>query len=104
MRARGTFIEKVTARNHPDSIQHANILRAVGRSRTSVPGRLILGWSFNTSPLLRFKTGKQLVKRLRTVQEAKEEFWDRWVKKVFPSLHGSRQVECTGGRGCAQKG
>ncbi len=34
---------------------------------------------------MRFKTGKQLVKRLRTVQEAKEEFWDRWIKKVFPS-------------------
>ncbi len=33
-----------------------------------------------------FETGEQLVKRFKVVQEAKE-FWDRWVKEVFPSLH-----------------
>jgi hypothetical protein len=24
--------------------------------------------------------------KVRIVQQAKEEFWDRWVKEVFPSL------------------
>jgi hypothetical protein len=37
-------------------------------------------------PAVHFETGQQLVKRFRVVQQAKEEFWDRWVKKVFPSL------------------
>ncbi len=34
----------------------------------------------------RFETGQQLTKRFRMVQQAKVEFWDRWVKEVFPSL------------------
>jgi hypothetical protein len=34
----------------------------------------------------RFETGQQLIKRFKVVQEDKEEFWDRWVKEVFPSL------------------
>jgi hypothetical protein len=33
-----------------------------------------------------FETGLQLVKRFGVVQEAKEEFWDRWVQEIFPSL------------------
>jgi hypothetical protein len=32
------------------------------------------------------ETGQQLTKRFRIVQQAKEGFWDRWVKEVFPSL------------------
>ncbi len=32
------------------------------------------------------ETGQQLTKRFRVVQQAKEEFWDRWVKEVVPSL------------------
>jgi hypothetical protein len=37
-------------------------------------------------PTVQFETGRQLVKRFKAVQEAKEEFWDRWVKEIFPSL------------------
>jgi hypothetical protein len=37
-------------------------------------------------PTTRFKTGQQLVKGFMVVQEAKGEFWYRWVKEVFPSL------------------
>ncbi len=37
-------------------------------------------------PVAQFEMGQQLVKRFRAVQEAKEVFWDRWVKEVFPSL------------------
>jgi hypothetical protein len=37
-------------------------------------------------PTIQFKTGQQLVKRFKAVQEAKEEFLDRWVKEIFPSL------------------
>jgi hypothetical protein len=36
--------------------------------------------------VVHFETGQQLVKRFRVVQQAKEEFWDRWVKEIFPSL------------------
>jgi hypothetical protein len=37
-------------------------------------------------PIIQFETGRQLVKRFKAVQEAKEEFWHRWVKEIFPSL------------------
>jgi hypothetical protein len=37
-------------------------------------------------PTVQFETGQQLVKRFKAVQEAKEEFLDRWVKEIFPSL------------------
>jgi hypothetical protein len=30
--------------------------------------------------------GGQLVKRLKVVQEAKEESWSSWAKEVYPSL------------------
>ncbi len=36
--------------------------------------------------MVHFETGQQLVKRFKAVQQAKEEFLDRWVKEVFPSL------------------
>jgi hypothetical protein len=42
-------------------------------------------------PVAQFETGRQLVKRFRVVQEAKEGFWDRWVKEVFPSLLKQRK-------------
>jgi hypothetical protein len=35
-------------------------------------------------PTVQFETGQLLVKRFKAVQEAKEEFWDRWVKEIFP--------------------
>jgi hypothetical protein len=45
----------------------------LGRSRTGVLSVSI-------------ETGPQLIKRFRIVQEAKEEFWDRWVQEIFLSL------------------
>jgi hypothetical protein len=42
-------------------------------------------------PVAQFETGRQLVKRFRVVQEANEEFWERWVKEVFPSLLKQRK-------------
>ncbi len=50
----------------------------LGRARTGIP-------------LAQFEMGQQPVKRFRVVQEAKEEFWDRWVKEVFPSLLKQRK-------------
>jgi hypothetical protein len=37
-------------------------------------------------PTTQFETGQRLVKRFKAVQEAKEEFWDQWVKEIFPLL------------------
>jgi hypothetical protein len=37
------------------------------------------------------ETLPQLIKRLCVVQEAKEEFWDRWVQEIFPSLLKQRK-------------
>jgi hypothetical protein len=42
-------------------------------------------------PTAQFETGQHLVKRFRAVQEAKEEFWDRWVKEIFPLLLKQRK-------------
>ncbi len=36
--------------------------------------------------MVNLETGQQLTQRLGGVQQAKEEFWDRWVREVFPSL------------------
>ncbi len=45
----------------------------LGRATVGIPGA-------------RFETELQLVKRLRLVQEAKEEFWARCVQEVFPFI------------------
>jgi hypothetical protein len=50
------------------------------------PEDLMLGRARTGMPIDQFETGQQLVKKFRAVQETKEEFWDRWVKEVFPSL------------------
>ncbi len=50
------------------------------------PEDVMLGRARTGMPVAHFETGQQLVKRFRIVQEAKEEFWDRWVKELFPSL------------------
>jgi hypothetical protein len=42
-------------------------------------------------PVSQFETGQQLVKRFRAVQETKEEFWDSWVKEIFPSFLRQRK-------------
>jgi hypothetical protein len=46
----------------------------------------MLGRARAGAPVVHFETGQQLVKRFKAVQQAKEEFLDRWVKEVFPSL------------------
>jgi hypothetical protein len=55
------------------------------------PTDLMLGRARTGMSVAQFETGQQLVKRFRIVQEAKEEFWDRWVKEVFPSLLKQRK-------------
>ncbi len=50
------------------------------------PGDLMMGRAKAGMPAAQFETGQQLVKRFKAVQQAKEEFWDRGVKEVFPSL------------------
>ncbi len=47
---------------------------------------LMLKWARPGLPVVPLETGQQLTKRFRMVQQTKEEFWDRWVKEVFPSL------------------
>jgi hypothetical protein len=54
---------------------------------------LLLGRAKTQGPLMRFKTGKGLVRRLKTRQEAKEELWDRCVKEVHVFLSLLKQVK-----------
>ncbi len=49
------------------------------------PEDLMLGRAKVGIPAVHLETGQQLVKRFRVIQQAKEEFWDRWVKEIFPS-------------------
>jgi hypothetical protein len=41
---------------------------------------LMLGRSGTSVPSVSIETGSQLIERFHVVQEAKEEFWDRWVQ------------------------
>ncbi len=50
------------------------------------PEDLLLGRARNGIPSACFEMGLQLIKRFPVVQEAKEEFWDRWVWEVLLSL------------------
>ncbi len=50
------------------------------------PEDLMLGRSGTGVPSVSIETGSQLIKRFHVVQEAKEEFWDRWVQEIFPSI------------------
>jgi hypothetical protein len=36
--------------------------------------------------VVQYKREGQLTKRLQAIKEAKDEFWDRWVKDVFSML------------------
>jgi hypothetical protein len=56
------------------------------KSRPLCPEDLMLGRARPGQPVVPPETGQQLTKRFRVVQQAKEEFWNRWVKEVFPSL------------------
>ncbi len=49
-------------------------------------GDLMIERAIASIPATRFRLGQLLVKRLREVQEVKDEFWDRCMKEVFPSL------------------
>jgi hypothetical protein len=46
----------------------------------------MLGRSGTSIPSVSFETGPKLVRRSHVIQEAKEEFGDRWVQEIFPSL------------------
>ncbi len=58
----------------------------LAEDRPLCPEDLMLGRVRLGLPVVPFETGQQLTKRFRMVQQAKEEFWDRWVKEEFPSL------------------
>ncbi len=55
------------------------------------PEDLMMGRAGKGMPVVHFEMGHQLIKRLKVVQRAKEEFWDRWVKELFPSLLKQRK-------------
>jgi hypothetical protein len=50
------------------------------------PEDLMLGRATTGTPSAKFQTGLQLVRQLQMIQEAKEEFWGKWVQEIFPSL------------------
>jgi hypothetical protein len=54
--------------------------------RPLCPEDLMLGRARSGQPIVDLEAGQQLTRRFRVVQQGKEEFWDRWVKEVFPSL------------------
>jgi hypothetical protein len=54
--------------------------------RPLCPENVMLGRARPGQPVVPLESWQQLTKRFRMVQQAKEEFWDRWVKEVFPSL------------------
>jgi hypothetical protein len=47
------------------------------------PEDLMMGKARTGMPAAQFETRRQLVKRFKAVQEAKEEFWDRCVNEIF---------------------
>ncbi len=46
----------------------------------------MLGRARPGQPAVKFETGRQLTRRLESVQQAREEFWGRWIREVFPGL------------------
>jgi hypothetical protein len=50
------------------------------------PQDLMLGRAPPGQPEVKFETGRQLTRRFENVQGAKEEFWSRWIREVFPEL------------------
>jgi hypothetical protein len=53
----------------------------------------MLGRARPGQPTVKFETGRQLTRRFESVQQAKEEFWGRWIREVFPGL--LKQVKWT---------
>jgi hypothetical protein len=47
---------------------------------------MMMGRTTAGVPSIQFKKGGQLTWRLHAMKKVKEEFWDRWVKEVFPIL------------------
>jgi hypothetical protein len=35
---------------------------------------------------VKFETGRQLTHRFENVQQARKEFWNRWIEEVFPEM------------------
>jgi hypothetical protein len=50
------------------------------------PQDLMLGRARPGQPAIKFETERQLTRRFESVQRAKEEFWARWIREVFPGL------------------
>jgi hypothetical protein len=65
----------------------------MGRRGPLSPEDIMLGRATVDVPAAKFEMGWQLVKRFWLVQDAKEEFWYRWVQEIFPSL--LKQKKCS---------
>jgi hypothetical protein len=50
------------------------------------PQELMLGRARPGQPAVKLETGCQLTWRFENLQWAKEEFWSRWIREVFPAL------------------
>jgi hypothetical protein len=50
------------------------------------PQDLMLRRARPGQPAVKLETGRQLTWRFENVQRAKEEFWSRWIREVFPAL------------------
>jgi hypothetical protein len=46
----------------------------------------MLGRACPGQPAVKFETGRQLTRRFESVQQAREEFWGRWIREVFTGL------------------
>jgi hypothetical protein len=46
----------------------------------------MLGRAQPGQPDIKFETGRQFTRRFENVQQAKKEFWSRWVEEIFPEL------------------
>jgi hypothetical protein len=47
---------------------------------------LMLGRAQPGQVEVKFETGKQLTRRFENVQQARKEFWNRWIEEVFPEM------------------
>ncbi len=54
---------------------------------------LMLGRAQPGQAEVKFETGRQLTRRFKNVQQARKEFWNRWIEEVFPEM--LRQSKCT---------
>ena len=55
------------------------------------PNMLLLGRSSNASPPMEFSADDRFCRRLAYVSQVEQEWWDRWIKVVLPTLFSYRK-------------